>query len=266
MNALQLYIRYIGISIRSQMEYRLSFLMQTLAHFLVTALEFMGVWALFQRFDSIMGWSFYEIAIFYGLISIAFAINDALTRGFDIISRLIRTGDFDRYLLRPRSLVLQLFGYELTMKRIGRFAQGLLMLSLGVRHVQVAWHIGKFAVMLWAMCGASCLFIGLLIIQATLAFWTTETLELMNILTYGGIETAQFPLTIYHPWFRKFFTFVVPLACINYFPVLFILERPDPLGTSPVFQICAPVAGCLFLWGALLFWRVGLRYYTSTGS
>ena len=121
-------------------------------------------------------------------------------------------------------------------------------------------------VMVWALLGATCLFMGLIIIQATLAFWTTETLELMNILTYGGIETAQFPMTIYLPWFRRFFTFVVPLACVNYFPVLLILEKPDPLGTTAFFQYISPATGILFLLVGIVFWNIGLRYYSSTGS
>ena len=49
-------------------------------------------------------------------------------------------------------------------------------------------------------------------LQATLAFWTTETLEIVNTVSYGGVETAQYPLSIYRPWFRHFFTFVVPLG------------------------------------------------------
>ncbi len=266
MNNLQLYIRYISISIRAQMEYRGSFIMQTLAHFLITVFEFVAVWALFQRFDSILGWSFYEIAVFYGMISIAFSINDSLTRGFDIFGTLVRTGEFDRYLLRPRSTVLQILGYEFTTKRIGRFSQGVIILLVGTAHLQVTWTIGKIVVLFWALVGGVCLFMGLIIIQATIAFWTTETLEIMNVLTYGGIETAQFPMTIYLPWFRKFFTFVVPLACVNYFPVLLILEKPDPLGSSVIFQCISPVAGLLFLLTGILFWNVGLRYYSSTGS
>jgi ABC-2 type transport system permease protein len=248
------------------MEYRVSFFMQSLAHFLVTILEFVGIWALFQRFDSILGWSFYEIAVFYGMISIAFSINDSLTRGFDIFSRLIRNGDFDRYLLRPRGTILQLLGYEFTLKRVGRFSQGVVILLIGATHLHVQWTTGKIFVMIWTLFSGVCLFMGLIIIQATLAFWTTETLEIMNILTYGGIETAQFPVTIYLPWFRKFFTFVVPLACVNYFPVLLILEKPDPLGTTALFQYISPAAGILFLLTGLVFWNVGLRHYSSTGS
>jgi ABC-2 type transport system permease protein len=57
-------------------------------------------------------------------------------------------------------------------------------------------------------------------------------LEIVNCTTYGGVETAQFPITIYRPWFRAFFTFVIPLATINYFPIHALLQMRDPLGST----------------------------------
>ena len=105
-----------------------------------------------------------------------------------------------------------------------------------------------------------------MILQATLAFWTTEGLEIMNTLTYGGVETAQYPLSIYRTWFRRFFTFVVPLACVSYYPALAILERTDPLGSPSAFQWLAPLIGLLFLCLCLHVWRIGVRHYRSTGS
>ena len=41
MNGLALYFRYVSISIRSQLQYRASFIMQTLGHFLITGMEFL---------------------------------------------------------------------------------------------------------------------------------------------------------------------------------------------------------------------------------
>ena len=64
---------------------------------------------------------------------------------------------------------------------------------------------------------------GILILQATLAFWTIESLEIANTLTYGGVEAAQYPLDIYSRWFRDFLIFVVPIGCVGYFPIVRIL-------------------------------------------
>jgi len=266
LDALRLYFRYVGISVRSQLQYRASFVMLSIGQFAATGIEFFGVWALFARFGSVKGWELPEVALFYGTINIAFAIADAASRGFDLFGNMVKSGDFDRLLLRPRSTALQLAGQELTLRRIGRLTQGLIVLLWAASTLRIAWSPAKVALLVAAVSGGACLFGGILVLQATLAFWTTDTLEIVNTVTYGGVETAQYPLTIYRPWFRRFFTVVIPLACVNYFPSLAILGKPDPLGTPAVFQWLSPAVGVLFLVAALQIWKIGVRHYHSTGS
>ena len=122
------------------------------------------------------------------------------------------------------------------------------------------------ALLLFAILGGACLFFALFVLQATLCFWTVEALELMNTMSYGGVESAQYPLVIHGTWFRRFFTFIVPLACICYFPIVGILDRSDPLGTPYWFQCVAPVAGIAFLLVVFQAWHFGVSRYTSTGS
>jgi len=259
---LRLYLRYIGISVRGQMQYPASFLMLSLGTFLITGAEFIGIWALLHRFGTLRGWALPEIALLYGMVQIAFSLSDATSRGFDAFAGMVKSGEFDRLLLRPRSTALQLAGQELTLRRIGRFTQGLLVLMWATSTLQIGWSAAKLSLLVSAILGGACLFFGLIVLQATLAFWTTESLEIVNTLTYGGVETAQYPLSIYRPWFRKFFTAVIPLACVNYFPVLAILERPAPFALPWL----SPLVGLGFLAVTLQVWQVGVRRYRSTGS
>ena len=55
--------------------------MMTIAHFAITFIDFIGVWVLFDRFGAIKGWNLPEIALFYGMIHMAFAIAEAGARG-----------------------------------------------------------------------------------------------------------------------------------------------------------------------------------------
>ena len=119
---------------------------------------------------------------------------------------------------------------------------------------------------MWAVAGGVALFVGILVLQATLAFWTVDSLEIMNVLTYGGVQAAQYPLNIYAAWFRHVLTFGLPLACVAYYPVLAILKRPDPLGAPDWFLPLAPIAGFAFLALSFVAWRAGMARYTSTGS
>jgi len=267
MNAAALLFRYLSISLRGQLQYRASFLMAALGNFLNCLIELAGIWILFDRFGNLSGWSFAEVALFCGTVNATYAIAELLATGFDQFGTLyVKTGDFDRLLLRPRSTVLQLAGHELSLRRLGRLLPGLVIVVAAWAALDLPVEADRVGMLVLAVAGGVAFFFGLLVLQATMCFWTTETLELMNILTYGGVETASYPLPIYHRLFRRFFTFVVPLACVAYFPVVAVLGVEDPLGTSRLFQVSAPVAGFAFLGVALGVWQLGVRRYTSTGS
>jgi ABC-2 type transport system permease protein len=252
---------------RAQMQYPGSFLMMSAGQFLATIVEIAGIWTLFSRFGQIRGWRFGEIAVFYGVVNIAFSVADALTRGFDVFGpQFVQTGDFDRLLLRPRATALQLLGYELRLSRVGRLIQALLVFAVGAQLAHLQWSPRVVVLLSSAVVGGMALFSGILVLQATLAFWTVESLEIANVLTYGGVEAAQYPLNIYAAWLRTFLIYIVPIGCVAYFPVVGVLGRRDPLGAPDWFLAVSPLFGFLFLAGALWIWGFGVRRYTSTGS
>lgn len=222
---------------------------------------------MFARFGSVDGWRFGDIAMFFGLVSISFTIADFLSRGFDVLgTEFIKTGNFDRLLLRPRTLTLQLIGNDFRLSRAGRLLQGLVVTAIGTRSLHLHWGASTMALVLWTIAGGVALFFGLMVLQGALSFWTTESLEAMNLATYGGIQAAQFPLSIYAPWLRNSLIFVVPIGCVAYFPVLAILGKADPLGAPHWLLPWTPLAGFIFLGVSFLTWRLGVSKYTSTGS
>ncbi len=263
-DALALYRRLVAASLRSQLQYRAAVAIASLGALLITSSEFVVIWALFDRFGQIRGWQLREVALFYGMISVAYALADAMSRGFDRFGQTVKSGDFDRLLVRPRSTVLQLLATELTLRRVGRLAQGVAV--LGYASTGIAWTLGRAALLAASIACGICVVLGILVLQATSAFWTVETLEVWNAFTYGGITMSQYPLAIYRSWFRALFTYVFPLACVVYFPGLAILGRVDPLGAPPVISWVAPLAGPVFLAACLQIWRLGVRHYRSTGS
>ena len=267
MSGLRLLLRLIAASLRAQAQYPGSAIMLTIGQFVGNGIEILAVWALFDRFGNVHGWQLGEIAVFYGLVHMMFAIADVLCRGFDVLgTEFVRTGDFDRVLLRPRSATLQLMGYDFRISRIGRFAQGFVVLLIGSNAVGVDWNATSVAIALWAVAGGVALFFAIVVLQGTMSFWTIESLEVVNVVTYGGVQAAQFPLSLYSGWLRGALTYVVPIACVAYFPILLILGRADPLGTPAWFGAIAPIAGFVFLGVAFVAWRFGVRLYTSTGS
>jgi ABC-2 type transport system permease protein len=132
--------------------------------------------------------------------------------------------------------------------------------------IDVQWTAAKLIFLPFAFAGMVAFFGGLFIIGATITFWTVESIEVVNIFTYGGSEMISYPMDIYPLWLRSFFTYVVPAIFLNYYPALYILGIPDPLGLPAWAAVMGPVVGFGMLGLALQFWRFGVRHYQSTGT
>ncbi|MEM7157303.1 MAG: ABC-2 family transporter protein [Myxococcota bacterium] len=265
METLRLYLRYIGASARSQLQYPASVIMYALGHLLVTGVEFFGLWALIDRFGAIRGFGLAEVSLLYGMANVSFAVAETAGRGFKDFGVMVKSGDFDRLLLRPRGTAFQVAAQQIQLVRIGRLIQGLAVLAYAFTALDLWSTPLEFGLAAMAMVGGACTFLGLFVLQATLAFWTVESLEVFAMLTYGGVETSQYPLTIYSAGFRRFFTYVVPLAFLNYVPGLVIMGRPERFGPDWL-AWASPLVGVAFLFVCLKIWRLGERHYRSTGS
>lgn len=265
-DAFALYRRYAWASLRSQLASATALAVTTIGTLLITAAEFAAMWGLFLRFGQVRGWRLPEVGLLYGLIAITWSLADAVSRGLDSFGQLVKTGDFDRILLRPRSTILQLLGEELTLRRVGRLAQGVAVFGWAIAAGDISWTLGRIALVPLAIGSGICVFLGLLVLQATSAFWTVETLEVWSAFTYGGVTMSQYPLPIYRAWFRALFTYVIPLGAVLYYPGVAILGRPDPLGAPAWAGWLTPLAGPAFLAACLQVWGIGVRHYRSTGS
>jgi ABC-2 type transport system permease protein len=259
-----LYRRLLGALVRSQMQYRASFLMMTFVSFAATATELLAIVLLFGRFGELAGWSMGEVALLYGLASVAFGLNEMISAGFDDFPQTIRRGEFDRVLLRPVSVFVQVLAADFQLRRLGRSSQGVLALALAFATTPIDWTPAKALYLPLAIAGGCVMFMALTVLGAVLCFWTVQSIEIINIVTYGGTEMASYPLPIYHQSLQRFFTFVVPLAFVSYFPALYLLDRTDPLGGPAWLPFATPFAALAL--AAWLAWLVGVRHYQSTGT
>ena len=267
-SALDLYYRLIGAQIRAQLQYRAAFLVELIGQAMATGVWFLSLVLILQRFESIGGWTLGEVAFLYGMVETAFGAMDMLFSGFDpgFFGRQVRRGTFDQLLLRPVDITLQVLGSEFVLRRLGRILQGAAILAVALALAEIRWTPIKLAYLPVVLASLVCFFGGLFIIGSTITFWTVESIEVINILTYGGSEMMSYPMHIYRDWMRHFFTFVVPGIFLNYYPALFFLDKPDPFGLPPFAPFLSPVAGVGVLAVGLAFWRFGIRHYQSTGT
>ena len=264
MHAAAVYFALISASVRSQLRYKASVFLDISGYFLVFWSEFAAIWILFRHFGSLDGWTLEEVLICYGLAHLAYTCSEFLVRGFEFLAMLTRTGDYDRYLLRPVNTVVQLAGYEFALHRFGRLLQALVVFGAGLVLLGERVTATGAILLLWSLTGGAALFCGLYILQGSVGMKVLQNIEAFNILTNGGPEMAQFPMSIYPRPMRLLFTFVVPLAGVVYYPAVSFLARSAeaPLWIGWV----SPAGGIAFAAVALLVFRAVERGYVSTGS
>jgi ABC-2 type transport system permease protein len=261
-----LYRRLIGARLRAQMQYRVSFLLMTLVSFVVTGSDLLAILILFNYFGELAGWRAGEVALLYGLAMIPFGLSEMVAAGFDLFPQAIQRGEFDRVLLRPVGIFVQVLAADFQLRRIGRVAQGGLALALAMAWTSIAWTPLKVLYLLVVLVSGFVMFSALLVLGAVLCFWTVQSIEIVNTVTYGGTEMASYPLPIYHELLQCFFTFVVPLAFVSYFPALYLLDRPELQHLPRWLPGMTPVAATMLALIARLAWQAGVRHYQSTGS
>ena len=258
---MHLYAKFFAMHLKSQMQYKTSFFLTALGQFLVSFSAFLGLYFMFSRFSSVEGFSFEETLLCFAAILMAFSLAEMLGRGFDTFPQMLGNGEFDRALVRPRSIIFLVLAAKMDFTRLGRLIQAILVFCYAIPASGVNWSGDKiFTLCLMIACG-SIVFFGLFLVYAAFSFFTVEGLEFMNIFTDGGREFGRYPFSIYGKHILWFLTFVIPLALIQYYPLLYLLEREQS-----VLYMLIPLAGTLFLLPSYAFFRFGLRRYKSTGS
>jgi len=263
MNAVRIWAALVGMSIRGQMAYRASFLMLAAGQMGAIGLEFGGLALLARRYGDLPGWPLPAVALLYGMSQMAFAISEAALRGFDQFASLVRSGDFDRFLVRPCSPGLLVAGQTFELRCIGRAMAGLAAIAWGAPGSGIDWNPAACAMVACAVATGAMLFGAVLVLQATLCFWTVESLEIANAVTYGGVTATSLPLVLYPRWLRAAFTWGLPLILVNTVPIDVLMERG---GVPSWLPWIAPCVGLVFLAGAFQAFALGTRRYASTGG
>ena len=247
------------------MQYKASFIMTAAAQFFTPFSLFAGIYFLFGRFGSILGWKMHEVFVCFAVIGSGFSVSECFARGFDKFPNMIRTATFDRILVRPRSTVLQVLGCDFDLKRAGVFLSNMIVLAYAISGADINWNPARVFALINMILSGAIIFSGVFMLQAAAAFWTIDTLEVANIFTHGVKEHASYPLDIFPKWITVFFTFVIPFGTVNYLPLQYLVGRTGA-GAPGWPYAFIPLAGTLFVVPCLLAWRVGVKKYSSAGS
>lgn len=258
---MKLYFKYLKIQLKTNTSYRASFWFTMIGQVLSSVGIILGFALLFDKFKILGDYSIYDILITYSVVLLVFAFDEMVFRGFDEFDGLIKSGDLDRLLLRPRNIVLQICGYKVELMKLGRVILATVVLIVGCVLLPTGWTFGKILILLEMIISGIITFFGVYLFTSSITIFTIQKAEFINIFTDGGRELCYYPLDIFPKLVTKIFTFVIPFASFNYLPLRYILGFAD----ASVWNIIFPAFSIVFAVICYFVFNFCLKFYKSAG-
>jgi ABC-2 type transport system permease protein len=259
---LGLYCKYLRMHLLSGFQYK-GWPLMMLQVMIVVITDPIGLVLLFLRFGNVGAWSVERIMLIYALAVASFGLAETFCRGFDYFPwRMIRSGDFDRVLLRPRSLYVQVAGSYFHLHRLSRVLAGIAVAVFCLWRLGVEPTVLNALILVLALIGGGLVYSGVFVLTSGLAFFTIQGLDWIYIFTNASYQVTRCPVDYMPGLLRRFFTFIMPVLVFSYLPAAAVCGW----GVSYWLGLLALPAGLLFLWLATLVWEFGVRHYQSTGS
>lgn len=262
-NSIKVYFKIIILQFKCQMQYPINAFVGFINQFIVLMFEFIAMWALFDRFNQVDGWSFNEVFFTYGIINLSFSMAETLMRGFESdMTYLVRHGEYDRYLLRPLDTIYQISAFNFQVIRLGRVFQSLAILLAGV-YLNLESVSGiEWIILIITILGGILLYFSLYIISGIISFKLIQYTEFMSIFIHGSVSTMQYPMIIFPKWIQRIFTYIIPATTITYYPIAALLGKkldiPQNIAyTTPI------VCYIFFIISILIFKRIEKSYVSS---
>ncbi len=258
---MNLYFKSMKMHLKSELEYKTSFIISFISQILVFFTYYFIILALFSKFDNISGFTIYEVLLTFGIVQFGFSMNEVLCRGLDKFDELIIDGSFDRLLVRPKNILLQVLCTKSDFVKLSRVIQSLIVLCIAICNLDISWDIYKVITLLLMLISSIIVFFSLFLIMASYCFYTVQGLEIRNLFTDGGKNIAQYPIGVFKKVIMFILTFIIPFGFVNYYPLLYVLGRVD----NKLYML-SPLIVIIYTIPAFLSFKVGMKKYDSAGS
>ena len=257
----KIYIENIKLQLKKELEYKASFIMSLITQVFVFFTYYFLILALFEKFNNVKGFTVNEVLLCFSIISFGYSFNEVFFRGLDKFEDLIINGTFDRLLLRPCNILFQVLDQEMQFTKIPRILQSLIILIYALIKLNIKLTITKIILLVLMLISSILIFFAVFLLMASYCFITVQGLEVKNLFTNGGKQIAQYPIGIFNKSFVFIFTFIIPYAFINYYPLLYFLDK-----TNNIYYYFSPLLLIIYLIPCLFAFKTGLKKYNSVGS
>ncbi len=258
---ISLYRLFLVQRLKALMEYRVNFIIGAASTIFLQASSILAIWVVMQKVPDLNGWNYDEILLVYGLITLAKSINHMFADNLWTLGRVyIRSGGFDRFLVRPINPLFHLLADRFCQDGVGNFLVGVALVIKASIALDLAWTPLKLLALIVGVLSGGVIFIALNLLTCVTSFWIVDSVPVTR-LVFDNHLFAQYPLTIYPKAINVLLTWIVPYGLASFYPASYLLDRD--LG---YLTWLAPLVAAFLLFIAYRAWEVGLKHYNSTGT
>lgn len=258
---LKIYLKILMQDIKSKMSYRADFIISTIGMIFTNISGFISFWILFNNFSSINGWGYYEMLFLFGFSLVAITPVQCFFDNNWNLRTAVYSGDFIKYYFRPINLFFYYQSELFDAKGLGQFVFGIGTLIYSSAKLGIMFSFIQFIKMVIFLMTASLVMIALQNAAAATCFWVVKSYYVLELVMRFR-DYSKYPVTIFGPFFRFVFTFVIPIAFIAYYPSLVILQ-PEKV---PLLSWLSPLFSIIFFYFSYKIWMYGASKYSGTGS
>jgi ABC-2 type transport system permease protein len=260
----KVYVLYALQNLKVKMAYPWDFFTNMLGSFTYGVLNVLFLWVLLSKATDIVGWTFPELIFLYGFGEFCFGMFSIFF--FHMTTSLsehyIVEGYLDRLLVRPISPLLQLMMENLDMFDVVILLKGGVLMAWAWTQMTMPFDLAHLIALGVGLLIGSAVYLGVFLAVTSLSFWFPDRGGLLMPL-FSMNDVSRYPLTIYPPGIRLFFSYLLPFAFAVFYPTVWVLED-GPLAWSILGQSVLAALACLII--GLGTFRAGVGRYESTGT
>ena len=258
----RLYRVLISQFLKTIIQSKVDFLMGLFGFFFTQIMGIVFLYLVFEQIPNLQGWTLEQLIFIYGFAQIPRGIDHLFTDNIWMIAwRLVISGDFDRYMLRPMNVFFQVICEKLQPDALGELLVGFILLGIsmskGILIVDAA-HIVLFVISIFA---GAIIYTSIKLFFSTLSFWVKQSGPFLQV-AYEMADFAKYPIEIYAKPVQFILTWIIPFAFVAYFPASYFMIEKSALGTIGVECVIATV----FWIVAYRFFNYGISKYESAGN
>ncbi|WP_243644372.1 ABC transporter permease [Paenibacillus pinisoli] len=228
---------------------------------------FLGLWIMLNHFQTIRGWTFYEVLFLYNLNILSHGISGMFFMSpMRQLEAMVQNGEFDGILTRPINPLPLLIFKQFQHAYIGHVLLGIGSLILCINKLNLELSGLNIVMLILVLIGATLIQSAIMIMTGCVSFWFVKATSLSNTIIYDLRRFLNYPLSIYNKFIQFLLTFVIPYGFINFYPSLLFLNKEGEVLFTASFQYGTLIVGLLLYMLSITIWSVAVNKYQSTGS